>query len=252
VNPTQRRSAKILSREEAAKYFPEKDGTIVVANFSHQFKFWVAQVPVTKISRTILQVEYFPIQKLPIFNKTIDIAHSQFRFDFAEGADVLLTPQVRDPAARPKYIRLRSLLFSVENIGPYGDKFDFWNGMKNHYKIAYRTVSLADKYQWMITEQHHLVTQYQLKMSPEQAQSVLSEGLQRGTSWSTRRPYNSIEPNCVTEQFNIVDKVFGFKNYGEPFLPNLAPREMKFRRLIDKEVQLPSFGEEFPTPQDVH
>lgn len=241
VNPLKRRSVKTLSMSEAAPYFPQKDGTWVIANFSHQNKFWIAQIPFKKVKSLRMQVEYFPILKFP----KIDIAHTQFVFDFSDGEQILLMPQVRNVPAGTQPIRLNKMIFSVENVGPYGEMFDAEKGMEGYYNVAYRAVSLADKYQWMIAEQGHKVIQIPLKLDPMQVRDVLTESLIRGSGWSTRRTYNTFEPNCVSELFHILDSSLKIYDFDLPWLPNNAKDSLEERGLVDTSIKLPTLNEEY-------
>lgn len=238
VNPLQRRSAKILTGQEAAKYFEPRAGHVVVANFSHQGQFWVAHIPVERAAKMILQVEYFPIG-------FIRIAHTQYRIDFEEGTFVDLISQSQKSEEDPQRLQLKRLIFSVENIGPYGEKFDAIKGLKKHYNLAYRLVSLDDKYDWMIRQQSHEVKQFLLKLQPQDVSRFLKRALDEADRWSTRRSYHTFNPNCVTELFVLLDEVMGIYNEYIPQIPNHAPYQLNQRGLIDATVNYPTLNEEY-------
>lgn len=254
VNPLQRRSAQILTLEQASKYFLTseiQDSDLVVANFSHQGNFWVAKIPVQKVEKMILQVEYFPTGP----GGVLKIAHSQFRINFQDGATVDLVPQIQNTsnsepqdfksATTNQRIRLNELLFSVENIGPYGEKFDPVKGMKKHYNIAYRLVSLEDKYKWMIEEQNHTVLQHLLNLSPADVQRFLRRVLDEAQHYSTRRSYHTFTANCVTEPFILLDEVMGIENQTVPQIPNFARAALRNRGLLDTKTKTPTLNEEY-------
>ncbi len=240
VIPVSRRSVKILEVQESRLYFPPAAGKVVVANFSHLNKFWIAQIPVQQVKNLILQIQYFPVLSFP----KIDIAHTQFLFEFEEGAEILLLPQIKNPSA-PSPIKLNRMIFSVENIGPYGELFDAFKGLKGHYNLAYRAVSLSDKYKWMVEEFGNVVEQKQVKLQAAQVRSVLLESLRRATEWSTRREYNTLRVNCVSEQFSILDQVLNIKGLPKPFIPNLAIQALWARDLLDMKVKIPSLNESY-------
>ncbi|MEK6773614.1 MAG: DUF4105 domain-containing protein [Bdellovibrionota bacterium] len=241
VNPLTRRSVEILSDFEAARYFIPLAGTLTVANFSHLGKFWVAQIPVAQVQKLKMQIEYFPIIKFP----KLDIAHTQFLFEFKEGSKILLAPQVKNSFVSATHVELKKMIFSVENIGPYGEKFAALKGLKGHYNIAYRAISLHDKFKWMVSEQKHIVSQKLLALTPEQVYIVLMESLNRGSYWSTTRAYNTIRPNCVSELFSILDAALNLKNFYVPFIPNFAPQALSSRGLLEKNIQLLNLNEEY-------
>ncbi len=246
INPLARRSVKILNAEEAEAYFSFKtaeslkNGDVVIANFSHQQKFWIAKIPMKQVQTLKIQIQYFPILKFP----KIDVAHTQFLFEFKEGAEIPLTPQERI-LKNSEIVKLKKLIFTVENIGPYGDVFDAAKGLKGHYKLAYRAVSLADKYQWMVTQQQHVVEQKRLNLRADQVRAVLNEALNRADQWSTNRNYHTIKPNCVSELFSILDKVLGIKGLPLPFVPNFAPQALWLRGILDTQTILPNLNESY-------
>ncbi len=244
VNPTTRRSAYILSPLEFQNYFNETPGTVVIANFSHENKFWFAQIPLARVKTVTLQMQYFPVAKLPVVGE-IDVTHTQMRFQFEEGTQILLKPQLRSTTLETPAVVLNEMVFSVENIGPYGEKFDAIKGMQQNYHIAYRAVSMQDKYNWMVVQQHHTVTQTRIKLDPEQVQNLLKLSLMRAHKYSTFRNYGTLGPNCSSELFNLLDTLLDIHGLNEPFYPNSAIHALEQRGLVDHSVSLPLLNEEF-------
>lgn len=238
INSMFRRSAGKLSKNSAARYFTEKEGSIVIANFSHQKKFWVAQIPVSKIKHIILQTQFFPIGPEIL---GVEISHVQMRFDFIGNAKINLVSQ--DSSEVAKTVSLKHMLLSIENIGPHGEKFDFMKGMKGYFNLVYRVVSLEDKYDWMITQQGHRVTQHLLKISPKDAQKVFLEGVARGTKRGSKTTYHSIHQSCSTELIKILKASLGTRDSARSFSPNAIVSILENRGLIAKE--LPTLNEEF-------
>jgi hypothetical protein len=228
VNPTLRRSAVVLSASAT---------DTVVANFSHRDQFWLAEIPVSKIEALYLQIE-----KFPLFGGG-SIAHTQLRVVFAKGAQVQLKSQSSAQADQSGPV-LDGMIFSVENISPYGELFDAFKGLFDQYRVAYRLVSLEQKYDWMIRQQGHEVRQYKLKLSPAQAQAVLREGLRRGTQHGISLAYNTLSKSCVTELFDITDRALGTKHLITPFFPNSVVAEFKYRGLLDEDSEMPLFNDE--------
>jgi hypothetical protein len=237
VNPTLRRSAQRLSQEEAQKYFPGTQD-VVVANFSHDEQFWIAEIPFKKIDRIVLQVEYFPVAL------GLNVAHTQFRIVFADGAKIRLKPQSSQQKNQSKQT-LEGMIFSVENISPFGEAFDPIKGLFDQYRTAYRFVSLEQKYDWMILTNGDLVEQYEFNFKPIEARLILAEGLNRGTKNSIGLSYNTVKHSCVTELYAIVDKIFGVKAGSQPFYPNSAPKEFFKRGYLQSLQPIISFNDEF-------
>lgn len=245
INPVLRRSVKLLPPETAAKYFDViRPGDVVLANFSHQGRFWVARIPVAAAARVMLQVQYFPVAKLPVWGDVL-VAHTQFRFGFAEGEKILLKEQSLATTVASPAVELDGMIFSVENTGPFGEKFDAWKGVRGNYHIAYRAVSVADKFKWMVTDQGHLVTQHGLRFSPVQTRRLLADALAEGHRYGLGREYNTIGPNCSTELFVLLDRVTGEWRWSRPAIPNAAVNALRTRGLLDEKNPLPSFNEEF-------
>lgn len=230
INSTIRRSAKLLEANP--------DGSIVIANFSHQKKFWIAHIPVSKIKRAILQTQFFPVGPEVL---QIEISHVQLRFDLEDGAKIQLVSQ--DQSER-KETTVKHALLSMENIGPHGDKFDFMKGMKGYFNLVYRVVSLEDKYDWMVRLQGHRVTQHLLNITPKQAQKVFREGVARGTARGSRMVYHSIHQSCSTELIKILKASLGTRDSVRSFSPNAIVDILQNRGLIKKE--LPTLNAEFP------
>ena len=241
INPLKRRSAQILSNEQAAKYFEIKADHMVIANFRHQEKFWVAQIPIKQVKNVILQVQYFPLQGISF----VEIAHTQLRFDMMENFKVELVEQSQAPGTTPQRLSLSRMLFSVENIGPYGEAFDAMKGFKGYYNIAYRAVSLDDKYDWMVRVLGHEVKQMPLNLSSKDSGRLLERALNEADYWSTSRGYHTLNPNCATELFVIIDEVMGIKHQPIPSIPNAAPHFLKTRELMDWKINFPTLNEEY-------
>jgi hypothetical protein len=237
VNPTLRRSAQMLTLEQAQQFFPGTQET-VVANFSHDDQFWIAEVPFSQVEQILLQVEYFPMAP------GIKIAHTQFRIKFANGAKIRLKPQSLQQKNQTEQT-LDGMIFSVENISPYGELFDAVKGLFGQYRTAYRFISLEQKYNWMIRQQRHLVEQYVFKFDKDQARAVLSEGLRRGTEHSIGLEYNTIFHSCVTELFDVVDKALGYAPRSQPFIPNAAPRDFYLRGFLESKKPTVPFNEDY-------
>lgn len=238
VNSTLRRSVKALLGDEAAQYFPHADGKIVVANFSHKNKYWIAEIPLSSMTEMVLQSEHFPMVTKPI---KIEIDHTQIRFSFSQ--PIRLVTQVTDGPRET--LELHHLILSEENIGPYGEAYDFFNGAKGYFNVAYRIVSLEDKYNWMIADSGHQVSQRRFDLGQYNQISYLLEGIKRGTQYGSGRPYDSFNLNCSTEILDILNAVLGtdkFETVG--FVSNKLPRMLDSLKVLDLE-KMPNFNEEY-------
>lgn len=238
VNSTLRRSVKALLGDEASKYFPPTDGKIVVANFSHKNKYWIAEIPLSSITDMVLQSEHFPMVTKPI---KIEIDHTQIRFSFSE--PIRLVTQATDGPRET--LELHHLILSEENIGPYGEAYDFFNGTKGYFNVAYRIVSLEDKYNWMIADSGHTVSQRRFNLSEHNQISYLLEGIKRGTEYGSSRPYHSFNLNCSTEILDILNAVLGTDKFDTiGFISNKLPAMLNSLKVLSPE-KMPTFNEDY-------
>lgn len=238
INATLRRSATLLSDEAAARYFAPSEDKIVVANVSHKGQFWVAQIPINKISKMVLQSEHFPMLERPV---EINIDHTQIRFDFSRPIRLV----TQDLKSTRKTATLKHILFSVENVGPRGEVFDFIQGMKGHFNMAYRLVSLEDKYNWMIIKNKNIVDQKEFLLNSDQAADLLLEGIKRGTKYGSSRSYHSLKRNCASELVNIFNSLFGTSEFKmTSFYSNRLEENLISIGLLSSEQML-TFNEEY-------
>lgn len=238
INSTLRRSAMQLAPEIAARYFKPVAGTIVVANVSHKKKFWIAQIPINEISNMVLQSEHFPMISSPV---EVVIDHTQIRFDFKK--PIYLIPQ--DLKEKREIVTLKNIILSVENIGPRGEKFNFFSGLKGHFNLAYRLVSVEEKFNWMVLENENIVSQRRFKLSQKNQRSVLLGGIRRGTAYGSSRAYHSITRNCSSELLDLFNELFGTKKFKVTgFYSNVLDSHLeKIGMLSDEEM--PDFNQEY-------
>lgn len=238
INSILRRSAMQLAPAVAAKYFVPIADTIVVANVSHKNKFWVARIPVKAITKMVLQSEHFPMISTPV---KIDIDHTQIRFDFSRPI-YLVTQESNTPR---KMIKLKNLILSVENIGPKGEAFNFIGGARGHFNLAYRLVSLEDKFNWMVTENQDIVSQKNFLLNKKQQTSVLLEGIRRGTQYGSSRSYDSFSRNCSTELLDLFNTLFKTKKFPVTgFVSNTLPEKLQSMGILSTK-EMPDFNDEY-------
>lgn len=202
VNTSERRSATPLTKVEQAYYrISVPKGSLSFANFSHQHRHYIAVVDPKGIEDVIYHIEYFPA--------VVPAAHNQIRIKMKPGSEVLLYSQELNARGRPLSVgvvdKLREIVFSAEAIGPAGEDYDLVQGLKNHFVQTYRFVSMADKFEWMVTRQHHQVRQLSLNMTPEQKADFLKKALALSAEEKMSAPYNTLFNSCVTQAFKVLD-----------------------------------------------
>ncbi|WP_127024318.1 lipoprotein N-acyltransferase Lnb domain-containing protein [Chroococcidiopsis cubana] len=194
VNSCEQRTAKILSPIQAAPYNP-KPGTIAIANVSHKGKFWVAQVPVNGVQDAIYQIEQ-------MFN-SCPLCHSQLRFRFKPGSEVILVPQSLSES--PTEVRLSDLVYSIEATGTPGAGFNPAGALANLFGLSFRLVSLEDRAQRMIIVDKHKVEQIRLALRPEEKQKLLKNAMLQADRSGMKFMYSFYDRNCTTELFKVID-----------------------------------------------
>lgn len=166
-------------------------------NFFHEGKFWYARVPDNAVEEVIFQVEYFPA--------IVPAAHTQLRFRFKEGRELVLSPQ--GTADLPKVAKIRDLVFSGEATfaADQPQKYDLVKGMFNHFALSLRVLSLQAKAAQMVTERGHQVRQILVKLSDAEKQRVFRDALKRSHAAGMSRMYNTVLKSCTTEVFDLLD-----------------------------------------------
>lgn len=199
LNSCQQRSVTILSAAEAA-FYGFSGNHLTVANISHRGHFWVAEFPKDGIEDVIYLIEYFPA--------IVPAAHTQLRFRFKPGSEIILKSQILELDLSP--VCLPDIVYSVEAIGLPESEFDLIAGLLDRFAIAYRLVSLEDRIQQMIITDRHRVEQISLNLQPEEKHKLLVNAVEAGDRAGLSRMYNSFDPNCTTELFRALDRTLGY------------------------------------------
>ncbi|BAI92486.1 hypothetical protein NIES39_L03290 [Arthrospira platensis NIES-39] len=222
INSCHQRSLRRLSAAEAAEYGIEPQA-IAVANVSHQNQFWVAQILPNSVAEVIYQLENFP--------SPIPAAHTQLRFRFSPGSEVLLIPQI--PGSHQSPVKLQDLIFSVEAVAVVGGNFDLVAGFFDNFAIAYRLVSLESRVQRMIIEDGHQVQQIQLNLTPAQKNQLLLNAITKSQQAGLTQMYNTLNRNCTTEVFRIIDQTIGYHS-----APNSGSQEIFINAPTGEQISM--------------
>jgi hypothetical protein len=139
--------------------------------------------------------------------------------------------------------RLRDFVFSVEAVTPSDDQYDVIKGAEGHFGQSYRFVSAADKYESMITLQHHQVRQISIGLTAEERGELLKNALALASEYAMTGEYNTVTNSCTTEAFKAIDRTVSHSLFqelqirtsagwlGETY-PNTAEMGLKMRGLI--------------------
>lgn len=196
LDTTQKRSVVQLPNGPAGQ-----NGMITIANFAHNGKFWIASIDPNGIDEVIFQVDHFPA--------AVPAAHAQIRFKMKRGREVSLVEQDAS-GAEPRQARqsVRDFVYSVEAVESYqgGENFDIFKGLERHFGLAYRFVSMADRFRDMITIDHHLTQQYSLKLSDADKSRLLQNAVNMSEKFGMKYYYNTLTRSCTTEAFRLLDQ----------------------------------------------
>lgn len=202
----------------------ESEGKAVVVNVSHNDQFYLAEIPINKISRVIYQLKRF----FPEFIA----AHTQLRFDFSE--PVTLKSQLD---GKTEVAKINSLIFSTEAMfQTNGPKYNLIKGTFGEFGVVYRLISLDQEHQSVVKEGKN-VEQFRLNFTAQQAQSLFKQILARHSNKEIIELYNTITLNCTNVLFANID--IALKQKGTLWkatratLPVLSPSVLKELKLIE-------------------
>lgn len=179
-----------------------KDGEVIIANFFHLKRFWIARIPLTKVENAYFQLEKFDLisresieaaQEFlprPILDQIkrsgedlLDWAnnnlagHTQIRLEFAEKSPVQLYEQlIKLNTTKVNQVSLRNIVLSSEaqgtltQIGKAG--YDPIQAINPLFFSINKIVSLHEKYSDMVVRQRHRVEQYLLHIGGKTKQGA--------------------------------------------------------------------------------
>ena len=179
-----------------------KDGEIILANFFHLKRFWIARIPLNGVEKTYVQLEHFPVMptnnKEKKYNEELQAGnintfktvkerfaswadnnvagHSQMRAQFKKETPVTLYEQViRSDGKIVKITQLRDIVLSSEAQGTLAQVDDNgYDPVKARNPLFFsinKIVSLHEKYSDMVVRQRHWVEQFHLHVDGSQKES---------------------------------------------------------------------------------
>jgi len=244
LNTLENRSVVIVEGNSTSK-------KIVIANFLHHGKFWIATFDPSQIEEVYYQIEMYPA--------LIPGSHNQMRFKFKEGFEAVLTPQ--DPSQMgSEPLRVRDVIFAAESVRQVGDDtFDLVHGFKNYYGFAYRVVSFEDKFKFSVLLQKHPMYQMILKLSDRQKEKLLRESIRVSDTDRMKYFYDTRTRNCTTEPFRIFDTIFQIhgifrylgKNLASVILGQTNPAEAKIGLNV-RGLLSPGRTSDYPVANEDH
>lgn len=229
--------AKELGLAEAATKGPSH--YLLIANFRHMGKFWVAQIPlgVEAIARTVFQAEEFRFKFEKAYNHidptlrtrieefassrpevaqdlaeirggSYNIAHGMLRLDFKADKPVKLASH--DGRA---HVEVNSIELSVHAVAPgtAPGEWDPIKGMQGRYGAALGVFSTEEKVNVSIRErkartgQSNRIRQYKTEISSGLAEQILQNYASRSDYALKNLSYDTFKTNCGSILFDVVD-----------------------------------------------
>ncbi len=204
------RALRIAKREDLSAPRDLSMGPFVyVANFKHDQKFWIAEIPFTHIKDFILQRE--------IDERKIAF-HHQLRLLMHESFPIKLYPQtadqvnhLEDPIEISDFV-LTGYNFRIANADPGEDlRFTMVKAMKGYFVQGFVISSMADIFKYETTNNRDF-EQYSLTLTQDQRSKVFEHLINRFDQVRETKIYHLLKYNCITELFDGLYTVLPFNS----------------------------------------
>jgi hypothetical protein len=177
----------------ASEIFGKRQDTVIISNFYHQGSFWVAEIPITRIRNL-----YYLVNQINT-GMIFPAVHTQVRVNFSE--PVRLVPQ--ESLELDKMQKTYDMFLTIDAVTTLGKKFNFFKGFRKNYVLAYRAVSLKERYDLHVGKMSETVYQYRIKLSPEEQKAALMTYLKTASNCNYTNVYHTLKNNCITEIYKI-------------------------------------------------
>jgi hypothetical protein len=201
-------------------------------NYYYKGRFYKAEFRLNEqsVKDTLFHIKHFPTVK------GVDAAHTQIRYRFNTANSIQLTDLITGEKTAAN-----DILISYEAALPKEEKFNFAFGSANNYPFVGRVgegVSIA-------LEEPRAIQQYVLELSPAEQVQLLKNSLKRSQDIALSTYYNTLRPNCTTEQFDLLDTLPRLKGAAPQFLtvmsndPVATPsiQALKSRKILKQRIQ---------------
>jgi hypothetical protein len=206
---TTNRGIRQTSRARVRGPRPAEQGPFLyVANFKHQMKFWIAEIPIHGIQDFIMQQEV---------DKSDLAFHHQLRIRMKPEQPILLYPQTgpnsqnADAATNP--LEIRDWVMTAYNLRTVsaGDlKFSPLRAIKGYFVQAFVFSSIEDIWKYETTGDRDF-RQYLLIMDEERKSELIQYYVQRFDQIRESKIYHLLLYNCIIELF---DGFFATRKFG--------------------------------------
>lgn len=219
-------------RFRAIRNLKIENGEVILNNYQHENKFWEARFSLApeNIEAVYLQIVRFPVLGI------VEAGHGQTRFKLKQPVRLVSQSNPGETATAA------DLVISFEATFPEGQSYNFALGAMDNYGLVARVLSTAQK---RLNSPNSPFEQYELNISAIERSQLLREGLGRAVEIGNRFPYNTLRPNCVSESFDLIDKLPRLRGKYPSFLtvisndPVAAPAiaALQQRQILKQRVQ---------------
>ncbi len=194
-----------IDDSELEKYgLTPKKGYISVANFKHEGKFHVAQIPLDSVELGILQSS--KMAKIG----PITAGHGQIRLKFS--SPIIMKEQ--DLSSENKNTKTTmEIVTSLDVVGAIKGYEPATRGLNGSYMGILNMNSVEEKAQVM-KQFHSQIVQYPLKLDKEDLKKYIKAFISTSELRGTSHDYNTLNENCGQVHVDILDRTIDYKKYG--------------------------------------
>ncbi len=172
----------------------QDDHKIEIANFYHNGRYWIANIPKNAVTTVMFQGVPFS----SILFGLIKFAHGQFRFKLSRPIE--LQAQSGDTSV---HASLSDFIISSTATHPKGIAYSVFKG--SAFGITTRILSTTARAVEEIFQDKSAVHQYQLTMSPENMNNFLLDSITLASEEGYMDRYKLLSDNCATKAFDALD-----------------------------------------------
>lgn len=182
-----------------------QNGILTFNNYSYRGQFWKAEIA---LDASTVESVYFHVKRFTVLN-SVEAAHTQVRYKLKPGAKVRLTHQVTGERAEAD-----DILISFEAGLTKTEGYNFAKGAFDSYILVGRAGETAS----ITAEKPRPIEQYELDLTRDEKALLLVTSLVRSERIGLDSYYNTLRPNCTTEQFDLIDNLPARRGKAERFL----------------------------------
>jgi hypothetical protein len=188
----------------------EDDHRMIIANFYHEGRYWIAEIPKDAVSS--VQFQGIPFDSIGF--GLIQFKHGQYRFKLNQ--PILLREQA---GSRTQTATLDDIIVSSTATRPKGIEYSVFKS--DAFGIATRVLSSTSRGVEEIADDKSDVHQYELNLSPELKSRFLMVSITRASQEGYKDLYLIWKRNCATTAMDSLDATIPRPDGVKPLRGNL-------------------------------